>query len=78
MKKTPKIEKACYEMGRAAFARGVACAPALDVEFGKLPPLPIGKESLCRLTSWHAGWTAANLDRFDRHANPWTDEGAGA
>ena len=55
-----KTSKA-YDMGKAAFLRGIKCAPALDMKFMEsLPPAPMGANTRI-LTAWIAGWTAENL-----------------
>ena len=41
-----------YEIGRAAFDRGVKCVPRLD------PACPVGTDAM---DDWTRGWTDANL-----------------
>lgn len=50
------------QMGRNAFERGTACAPALDWEnFTSLGRGRKGYETIALLKAWHSGWTTANL-----------------
>ena len=49
------------EFGRAAFARGLVCAPALDADFMARLAQPDNSDSLDALKAWRQGWTAANL-----------------
>lgn len=58
----PNIEKA-IDMGKAAFNRGIKCAPVLDGEFMQTL---IGREvgdhrSMAEMRAWTQGWTYANL-----------------
>lgn len=70
------VKNACIEaekLGAEAFARGVVCAPALDVNLPKVyPPAPEVEQNLTEkiarskevvklLEAWHRGWTLANL-----------------
>ena len=51
------------EFGRAAFARGLDCAPALDAEFmAQLAATAADSiDVISALRAWHRGWAAANL-----------------
>ena len=48
------------EMGKAAFLRGVKCAPIMDKEFMRAITSSAGNYKEI-LKSWIAGWTAENL-----------------
>lgn len=49
------------EMGKAAFAKGLICAPAVDPEIRNLIKGKSAKEVTALLTAWLAGWHTANL-----------------
>lgn len=56
---------AAAECGKAAFAAGIKCAPALDPAFGEVlkkysAGKPIGY-SIKALEAWHRAWAVANL-----------------
>lgn len=67
-----KAERERFEaMGKAAFDRGVMCAPAMDLELAPEIKLmstgkPVGA-TIGLLDAWIRGWTRANLDA------PWGD-----
>lgn len=58
-----KQTQAAQTFGSIAFAKGVACAPALDRDFlNTLQGRPVGDKNTKReMRAWIAGWTAANL-----------------
>ena len=53
------------EMGKAAFLRGVKCAPIMDKEFMRAITSSAGNYKEI-LKSWIAGWTAENLKEISQ------------